>query len=78
VQSLYHHLVSEVGLPAHPVPVARGVGPAPLFIDARGADDGKVYYWDMFGSRYEYEEREGRVVEVRAGFADLIASLGVR
>jgi hypothetical protein len=78
VQTLYHHLVSEVGLPAHLVPIARGIGPKLLLLDTRTEDDGEVLCWDMFGDRYEFEEQEGLVAKVRVGFADLIAGLGVR
>ena len=76
VQSLYRHLVSEVHLPAHYLPVARGVGTDVLFLDVRPADDGPVWRWDMFGDLYEYEERDGLFNKVCPGFAALLAGLG--
>lgn len=76
VQSLYHHLVEEVGLPGHFLPVARGVGPELFFLDVRGADDGEVWHWPMYGSTYEDEQREGGFRKVCPAFATLLATLG--
>lgn len=71
------YLVSELGMPRYLLPIAHTTDEGFLLLDIRGESGGQVYYWDLLAERFEYDERDGRVIAVADSVAHLLEAYGV-
>ena len=77
VVDTYGHLVSELAMPRHLLPVAKTTAEGFLLLDLRGDDGGPVYDWSPMSPSFAADETAGRVTVVALGIAELLAAFGV-